>query len=235
MGDSTGHFSIAHKGISPDDSLIISYIGYKTGTVSVKDHSSYDNQQIALSPDEKLLSEITVVPYKFKKKKVGKKHGRALLKTCLSDTIKGDCFGYEFHSKKQKRPALYKVGLFFEEGNNQMSKMKFRVNVYDMSKVKKSFTKDFVNVLAEPIYFDYVLADEKHGKFEYYLPEAVILPQHAMVEIEFLENLNGEFLYFKSNLIGKSTWCRSLLDGYWNKNSFATPFFIECFEVKNQG
>ena len=31
------------------------------------------------------------------------------------------------------------------------------------------------------------------------------LPQEAMIEIEFLENMNGRFFFYKGNMVGKST------------------------------
>lgn len=61
-----------------------------------------------------------------------------------------------------------------------------------------------------------------------------MLPDRAMVEIEFLENLNDEVFWFKSNWFGKRTWSKSIIDGEWEKNPFAAPFFIECVEVREK-
>ena len=112
-----------------------------------------------------------------------------------------------------------------------MTNMKFRINVYDMSAVKKSPSSDFINILPKPIFFEYVLNDTLTGKFEYKIPEGVVLPKAALVEIEFLEDLGNHIFWFKSNLIGKKTWSRSLTNGLWEQNPFASPFFIECLEV----
>lgn len=49
-----------------------------------------------------------------------------------------------------------------------------------------SATKDFVNVLTEPIYFTYTLTDRTSGKFEYALPDIGIkirLPHHFSLSV----------------------------------------------------
>jgi hypothetical protein len=53
-----------------------------------------------------------------------------------------------------------------------------------------------------------------------------------MVEIEFVESLNGEIFWFKSNLVGKSVWAKSMLSNKWYKMPFASPFYVEYSEVK---
>ena len=113
-----------------------------------------------------------------------------------------------------------------------MTKMKFRINVYDMSNVTGDYTSDFIPAIPEPIYFDFELGEEKKGKFEYILPESILLPRDAMVEIEMLKNLEDEMFYFKSNLFGKSIWSRSLEENFWFKHPFAAPFFVECLEME---
>lgn len=232
LSDSTGFFSIQHNEIKENDTVSISYLGYETRNIPA--HNLIDNRdsRIELHPTSTELQEIMVVPSKkFKRKAKGKKHGYGLIKSCLDGKMAGECFGYEFHSKKNRRLILNKVGFFYCAGYKQMSRMKFRINVYDMSDVKKSPSSDFINVLSKPIFFDFNLMDSTSGKFEFILPESIVLPKDAMVEIEFLENLNDEIFYFKSNLIGKRTWAKSIIDGEWEQNPFATPFFIECIEI----
>lgn len=62
------------------------------------------------------------------------------------------------------------------------------------------------------------------------LPEQIVLPDDAMVEIEFLENLDDEMFWYKSNLIGGKSWSKLFMENIWVKTPFSTPFFIECVE-----
>ncbi len=48
----------------------------------------------------------------------------------------------------------------------------------------------------------------------------------------FLENLKENIFWYKSNVVGKRTWNKSLIAGYWDQNPFAAPFFIECIEIR---
>lgn len=233
LSDSSGYFSIQHREIRVNDTISISYLGYETRDVPAHNLIDKEIYRIELNPKSTELQEVTIIPSKnFKRKSKGKKHGYGLLKSCLEGEMAGECFGYEFHAKKNKRLILERVGFYYCNGDRQMSKMKFRINVYDMSDVEKSPSSNFINVLSKPIFFDFNIKDSSpNGKFEFVLPESIVLPKDAMVEIEFLENLNDEIFYFKSNLIGKRTWAKSIIDGEWEQNPFATPFFIECIEI----
>lgn len=236
LGDSLGNFNLQVGKKNFKDTLVISYVGYEAKEIPVKQALNDSSFHYRLTPQSTLLKELSVYPKykgKGKIKKNGKKHNWAMLKSCLDGETAGECFGYEFHSGKNKKLFLSKVGFFYCEGDNQMTKMKFRINIYDMSAVKKSPTADFTNALSKPIYFDYELNGNLSGKFEYDLPECIELPKDVMVEIEMLENLGDKYFWYKSNLIGKQTWSRTLKDGVWEKNPFAAPFFIECIEVKD--
>ena len=231
--DSVGRFMLEVDKLRAKDSLKISYLGYITRRLA----PGYESDTITLLPDITGIPEVVVVPKdKVKKRKAGKKHGWALLNLtgCIDGPTAGDSYGYEFHVKKGKELVLYKVGFFYCDGPKkpQMTKMKFRINVYDMSNVKDDWTKDLIPAIPEPIYFDFELGEEKKGKFEYILPESILLPRDAMVEIEMLENLEDEMFYFKSNLFGRSIWSRSLEENFWCKNPFAAPFFVECLEME---
>lgn len=198
LGDSVGKFDLQIKKVDDKDTLTISYLGYETEKIAISQLEMGKSSCFQLRPIASMLNEVAVSPKiksKVKIKKQGKKHSWAFMKSCLDGEVAGDCFGYEFHSKKNKRLILDRVGFFYCEGEGQIK-------------------------------------DALSGKFEYILPEGIVLPKDAMVEIEFLENLNGEFFYFKSNLIGRRTWSKSILDGEWERNPFSTPFFVECVEVK---
>lgn len=227
LGDSVGRVQLASERLAADDTLRVSYVGYEpveilAGTV---------DSVIELRPSAIALEQVTVRPRKYKIRRKGKKHSGGMMKCLFDGDMAGESFGYEFHAKNDRRLLLDRVGFFYCAGDSQMMNMKFRINVYDMSEVKKAPTNRFKNVLMAPVYFDFAIAEPGDGKFTYTLPEPILLPKDAMVEIEFLENFSGRVLWFKSNLIGKNTWYRDMRDGqWWDLNPFAAPFFVECAE-----
>lgn len=233
LSSKDGLFTLTSDAICENDTIIISYIGYETLNIRIGEYPDSDNylkMYTQLTP----LNEISVyAPQNIKRKTVskGKKHSWSLLRTCICGKTAGDTYGYEFHSKKNKKLLLEKVGFFYCAGDRQMTGMNFRINVYDMSNVAGDPSSDFINVLDAPIFFEYKLDDNYNGKFEFFLSEPIMLPEHAMVEIEFLENLDDEIFWFKSNLVGGKTWTKLFNENIWVKTPFSTPFFIECSEI----
>lgn len=236
LSDAKGLFILKSKNINPTDTISISYIGYENMYLPVSKLSADSIESIRLHASMNMLHEITVLPEKKGTRKTvskGKKHSWSLLRTCICGKTAGDTYGYEFHSKNNKKLLLEKVGFFYCAGDRQMTGMNFRINVYDMSNVAGDPSSDFINVLDAPKFFEYKLDDNDNGKFEFILPEPIILPEHAMVEIEFLENLDDEIFWFKSNLIGGKTWTKLFNENIWVKTPFSTPFFIECSEIED--
>lgn len=237
LSDSIGNFCLKSDKIKPTDTITISYLGYSTMTLTANQFLQDSVNYIKLCPAASALPEVTVShasKAKRKARKKGKKHGWSMLKTCFEGKTAGEACGYEFHAEKNKKLLLDKVGFYFCEGDNQMTKMNFRINVYDMSLVKEDPTNKFINVLTKPVLFGYRLDDDKtSGKFEYELPEPILLPDDAMVEIEFLDDLDNEIFWFKSNVVGGKTWSKYFAENLWVKTPFSTPFFIECIEMED--
>lgn len=194
LGDSVGEFRLTVKRPQNHDTLTISYLGYETKEIPGTALEEGSKFTVEMTPAPAELNSVTVIPAKkIKRKSKGKKHSSGMMLSFLDENMAGECFGYEFHAKKDSRLVLERVGFYYCKGKNQMTRMKFRINVYDMSEVKSDPSSEFVNILSRPIYFDYVLDKDKlSGKFVYELPECIVLPKDAMVEIEFLENLGNE-------------------------------------------
>lgn len=233
--DKSGHFSLAINDSITIDSLVVSYVGYsKTILPIVGD----EFRHIELSQCPVSLNELHVpVPKKIKKHTIGKKHSSGLVLSVICDgdslnpsPTKGETYGFEVHSRKNKS-WLTKVGFYIKESYEMMDSMPFRINVYDMRNVKTCPTVDFENVLDKPITFLFTKDKVADGKYTYILPEPILLPQEAMIEIEFLENMNGRFFFYKGNMVGKSTWTKSYGVKMWDKCPFSTPFFIEYMET----
>lgn len=236
--DGDGRFSLNIPDKIKNDSVEFRYIGYGSKWYKLTDLTQ-DTIMVMLSKKSEKLPELTVkVPRKLKTVKVGKKHHGGLIRSEYSDgnsqyptPMKGETFGFEVKSKG-KQTWLKSVGFYILQCDEMMSKMRFRINIYDMEDVNKSPSCDFRNVLNEPIYFDYKKEDVVNERYEYALPDPILLPDKAMVELEFLDNMNGESLPFKGNLLGKNTWYKSASGRYWDKCPFSVPFFIECVQMK---
>ncbi len=234
LTDSLGKFNLTSDQVAETDTFFVSYLGYKSKKISIADMENSSKESIKLNPQATLLQEVTVLPGKTTKRIKGKKHTGGFMKGFLEENTKGLSYGFEFHTKKSKKLWLHKVGFYFCEGRDQMTHMKFRINIYDMSKVTKSPSRDF-KAAYKPLYFEYNRGPSSptDGKFEHMLPEYVELPVDALVEIEFLEDLGDEKFWYKCNLIGRGAWTRNVFEGvYWEKMPFASPFFMECIETK---
>lgn len=172
----------------------------------------------------------TVEKTTAKSKIIGKTSSSGIFKSALENTASGDSFGYEVHAKAGKSMKLDKVGFYYTEGPKQASQLEFRINIYDMSNVgNKEVTSDFQKIYTDT--FSYTLGDKNKGKFEYSLPNPVLLPQDSMVEIEILQPLDNQILWYRSNLFEDDVWTKSKDSDNWIKTPFAIPFFFNCTEV----
>ena len=187
------------------------------------------NAQPSCSNSQSVNKEVKAKS-KAKTKAKGNKRNRGIIKGYFDGDTKGETVGYDFHAKKGQTFMLERVGLFVSEGENPVQKTKFRVNVYDMKGEKKSPVKNLESVLPKPIEFEYNSDQVTDGKFVLQLSSPIALPDDAMVEIEFLDNLGDKKLWYKSNLVGKKTWMKS--GNEWILQPFATPFFVEYTEIK---
>lgn len=231
LADSTGYFSLPLNRAYPGDSIVVRYVGFKPQTIALADlNYTTFNDTITLIECMNTLPEITVRPHNYKIVRKGKKHKKGMFKAFLDvNELAGETFGFEFHSKRGHTLWIDKIGFYIEKTDNTMKRMKFRVNIYDMSNVHGDISDKFENILSFPIFFEYHIEEIIDGKYIYNLPNLIKLPKDAMVEIEALENREGEEFIYYCNLFGKESWSKTL-DGkdLWIKSKFALPFFIDC-------
>ncbi len=232
IADTAGVFELYGR-FQAGDTVVVSYVGYKAADV-IAGSLAVDSActAIRLEPLVMPLPEMSVRPKKQKRKRAGKKYATGMFSCCFNGKTQGEAMGYEFHSKEGCSMWLDRVGLYVKNEPVVADSIKFRVNIYDMSKVHTDPTTDFVNVLKTPIVFDYKKKDIQNGVYQYVLPELIRLPEHAMVEIEFLEDVGDRVLLYKCNMMGKNSWSRSGDEFWWCKNPAAGPFFIECLEIR---
>lgn len=233
--DSCGFFKLEIPDKAAGDSVEFRYIGYEPTLISLNAMTKETN--VALKQQSKKLKEITVkTPHKFKTMKSGKKHTSGLFLSFLGGIngidSKGDTYGFE-SKNGGKRTWLKSVGFFIKQTDNMLSRMKFRINIYDMVNVKKAPSSDLLCVQNEPIFFEYRKEDVADEKYTYNLPKPLLIPDHALVEIEFLENIpSTETISFKSNIMGGNTWYKDEEHHKWDKCPIATPFFVEYIREK---
>lgn len=216
------------------DSIEVSYVGFKPIAIPVLANSVTDNLVVQLYPVAFPLQEIKVMPTKkIRHITIGKKHSYGMFKTYIGGTnfsTKGESYGLEVKDKKHTT-WLKSVGFYIIKRDDMLKRMKIRINIYDMKNVKDAPTNKFVNV-HKPIYFEYRQENIVKNKYTYTLPNPIQLPAEAMVEIELLEDMGQECVYYKSNLIGKGAWFRDFKEQNWDKPPFSVPFFLECVQER---
>lgn len=231
LADSAGRYTFDGEHVGSNDTLCVSYIGFASRDIPVS-RLTENNEMIALDASPYELGEVLVRPRKYRTIRKGKQYKGGLVKVALDRLYAGNSYGYEFHSTKEKPLYLDKVGFYISDTPDALKHMNFRVNVYDMSNVSGDADDKFVNVLAEPIVFEFRANDVRNGKFVWQLPNLIMLPEHAMVELEFLETRKNERIAVRTNVMGKSFWSRENGMDFWVKCPLAVPFFIECVEPR---
>lgn len=227
------------KWITDNDTVICSAFGYeKNYTVLDKYNlNTYDTIKVMLNPKPIELPEIPISPKngtKVKRHVIGKRNNHGLFKCLYYDmdsTFLMNDFtsGYEIKTNKGFS-ELTKFGFYIMPHQQMLSNMKFRINIYDMAHISGDSSDNFIPI-TEPLYVVYSKEKVKDNKFTYEFSNPVILPQRAMVEIEFLEPMNGEYIITKGNGIGKSVWNRVGIN-QWRKDPFDRPFFLEINTYK---
>lgn len=237
------------------DTLLVSSIGYEKLMVAMKPEvADMDTLWIFLTPKEYQLPEVTAKPpRKSKVLKKGKRHGSGITKTAARFN-RGDCVAWEAGTKGKRTwltgvemqslpaPAGSKVAdkdsaKIAEnwEPLNPLQKMRIRINIYDAShkRTKSSGIErwDYTNILHSPIIFTYNWDEVVDNRFIFTLPDPVLLPEKALVEIEMLDQMpDNELVFFKSNIFGRGVMSRDVNDKSWVKLPMAVPFTLLFLE-----
>lgn len=239
------------------DTLLVSSIGYEKLMVAMKPEvADMDTFRIFLTPKEYKLPEVTAKPpRKTKVLKKGKRHSSGIIKTAVRFS-RGECLAWEAGAKDKRTwltgvemqsfpaPAGSKVAdkdsAKVAENRKPLlplQKMRMRVNIYDASqkRTKSSGIErwDYTNILHTPILFTYNWDDVADNRFIFTLPDPVLLPEKALVEIEMLDEMpDNELVFFKSNLFGRGVMSRDVNDKSWVKLPVAVPFTLLFLEEK---
>lgn len=239
------------------DTLMVSCVGYdKVMVVMRPEIAETDTLRIYMKPKEYNLSEVTIRP--AKKTKVlrkGKRHSGGI--AMMTESIhRGDCYaweagtkgkrtwltGIEIQSYRAPQPPQKKKSDSIVGGKEvkiypPVEKTRIRVNIYDASgkSTKSSGVErwNYTNVLHSPLIIHFSDSLVVDNCFTYSFPEPVLLPEKALVELEILDEIpEDELFFFKSNIFGRGVIFRDVNDHGWLKFPVATPFTLTFLEEK---
>lgn len=224
--DSAGNFSLTIPREFVNDSLKISAITYRLKVFAVKDLKNLPDT-IGLEEDVIILSEIVVKPQKLEHKTAGRKSSGGFIYINV-EGYKAAGQGLAVPLKVSKRAWIKSLGFTILEDKNTLSRMKFRVNVYEKDGDRYSLLAS-----AGQLYFDYNRSDLKEGHFHYDFPEEIMLEKgEYYLELEFLENFTDEVFVMKSRPMTGKTRYRYASQSGWETLPFGATLYFEYDDLK---
>ena len=224
--DGTVCINLDHKYDS--DTLAITCIGYEPCEIIVGDLC--DGMTVAMKRRQMELPEVCATPKKYKKVRHGKKRSFGISSLPFQEK-RGSIIGLESNST-DKAQWLTGIGFYIKPTADRLSRMKFRISVYDGADVRGRETTAFRDCGIKPIYVDYTAEKINDEQFRHTFAEPIQLPAKAMVAIEFLEDMGNERITCRHNIMGSGVWTASPSSSRWVKFPVATPFFIETIQAK---
>lgn len=228
LSDHDGLVNMNLDRVDDSDTLSLSCIGYETCDIRVGNLS--DGMTVAMKRRRFELPEVCARPRKCKTVKQGKKHSFGI-STMPFYEKRGSIIGIESDSKG-KAQWLTSIGFHIKPTADRLSKMKFRISVYDGADVKGRETTDFKDCGIKPVYVDYQAEMIDDDRFSHKFSEPIQLPHKAMIAIEFLDDMGNERIRCRHNILGGGVWTASPSSSHWIKFPVATPFFIEIIQAK---
>ncbi len=226
LTDSLGHFSLSVPIEYMNDSIRISSIGYVSQTFAVKDFKDIPDT-IKLADDMIALSEVVVKPQKIEHKIAGRKSSGGFIYIEV-ENYRAAGQGIAIPLTINKRAWLKNLGFTVEVNDRTLSRMKFRVNVYE----KDANGYKLLSTI-KPLYFDYNKSDLVDGQFKYTFPEEIMLEEGKYyVELEFLENFSPELFLMKSRPMTGKTRFRYASQSDWEAMPFGAPIYVEYDAIK---
>lgn len=133
-------------------------------------------------------------------------------------------------TNEKKQRWLKEVGFFINEHPNKLKAMNFRVTIYEFDKISGHQSSEFRPIIGSDFIIHYDETLISNNKFCFQLNNPILLPTHSLIGIEFLDDMNGQIIPFRSNIFGKSIWSKSINYDFWVKLPIATPFFLKFLE-----
>jgi hypothetical protein len=203
-----GEFSINLPAELDNDTLRVSCIGFETTNIVIDKFKRLKIKEIQLAEKIYKLSEVIIIPKRFKEKLLGVTSKSKSIQAGFSEHILGKEMGIILPIKKSAK--LKKINLNIATCN--FDSIFYRINVYE---VRNRARKDFENILQSPIYIN--IPKSKVGNTISIDVENknIRVNGNCLVTIEFVRDLGKGQLYFCAG-IGNNTYHRATSQGKWS-------------------
>ncbi len=223
--DTLGNFSLSIPAEYLNDSVRISSVGYVAKTFAVKDINNIPDT-ILLADDMIMLNEVVVKPQKIKHKTAGRKGSGGFIYIDV-EGYKAAGQGLAIPLEVRKRAWLKEIGFTIVTDNRPLSRMKFRVNIY------QKYGDEYSLLNIKPTYFNYDISQLANGQFSYKFPDEIMLDKgEYYVELEFLENFFNEYFIMRTKPLTGLTRYRYASQSDWETLPFGATVYVEydCVE-----
>lgn len=214
--DIEGKFVLPIRNEFTNDTIRISYIGYKSIELLLKNIQQID-KPISIKLEEQIneLNEIVITAKAFKKKTLGNKTETKFISTGFSYDQLGAEMGIEINIRKH--PTFVEAFNFNISYNRLSAKSIFRVNFYNMKN-----NKPFENILSENILLS--IEPKQTGQIKVDIkPYDIVLNDDVFVSLEWVdsegENNKGEAIFLSLGLMTNGTFYKKSSQAEFKKHS----------------
>lgn len=220
VSDERGHFNLNVSAAHPNDTLVISMLGYRELSGRLRSFPTlYIKQGIVhLSPEPVELAEVEVVPRKFVYKTLGDKLSTKNVSLGFISNDLGSELGVPMHVKKNRRCFI--DTLFFNINDCSYDSVLFRINLYTFRNGKPDSA-----LLSKPLY---VTSKIKFGTLRVDVT-ALNLESTGdfFVALEWLKDLGKGGLSFPAGLLKSHAFARDASQGKWEKAPLGVGFYCK--------
>jgi len=205
VSDLNGRFSFFVDQKYNNDTVQISFIGYKPLVIKVSDLRGVDEHILFLEEKSYQLDEIIIKPKKFKQKTLGvtaKAKGMAA-------GFNNNLLGYECGILMKVKKIAFIKTININIASCSYDTIFYRLNIYKVTEKMK-----FTNILREPIY---ITLPKKSVKDEISInveSRNIVVDGNFLVTLEHVKDLKGGHMYFCAGL-GNKTYYRKTSQGKW--------------------
>lgn len=225
--DVNGKFSLSLNNLSDNDTIRVSFIGYKYSDFLVSQCKKYlinsSNISIELTPKSFLINEFVVNSNKIKKIVRGNNIRTAIVAAGFQNRDLGAEMGtvLKYHKKKKGQVVSFNFNFI----GNQSDSIYFRVNLYKMKNGLPS-----KNILKKPIYVNSI---SKKGVIKIDLSEEnIYIKKDSFLSLELITDLGQDGLFFKSAFLKSPSYFRPTSQSEWIKSPIDLGFWAEIVYEK---
>lgn len=226
VSDENGFFMLKTTDANSNDTLMISVLGYKKLSYTIKNYEnifSKDNATVLLQEESFNLNEVTVVPKVIINKTLGNTTNTKSISAGFSSNDLGSEVGVPMNVKKNRRCFI--DTLFFNINNCKFDSVLFRVNIYTMKNGKPDSS-----ILIKPLY---VLSKVKFGTLKVDVTHLKLETNtDFFVALEWLKDLGKGGLNFPAGFTNSHSYFRNASQGNWEKAPVGLGFYCKTRQEK---